>query len=178
MPAVERFRALPEGEARVLLLITAFSGRPSKPRTLEGRVKLAKLDFLVRYPRYLARILRYRGVGEPIIASIDSEESPLRDRMIRYRYGPWDPSYYAVLGSLIGRGLVETVPIPRGIGYRTTDLGREVVDLILSDGIWDGVDERARLAKRYLDLAGTTLKNLLYDAIPEMTHADWREELP
>ena len=25
--------------------------------------------------------------------------------MIRYRYGPWDPSYYAVLGSLIGHGL-------------------------------------------------------------------------
>ena len=37
-----RFRALPEAEARVLLLISAFSGTPDNPRALEGRVKLAK----------------------------------------------------------------------------------------------------------------------------------------
>ena len=177
MSGIERFQAVPEAEARVLLLITAFSGIRPKSRTLEGRVKLAKLDFLVRYPKYLVRILRRRGVDEPAIALIDSEESPLQDRMIRYRYGPWDPSYYAVLGSLIGRGLVEAVPIPRGIGYRTTELGRDVAGLILSDETWAGVNQRARLAKRHLDLAGTTLKNLLYEAIPEMTNAHWNEEL-
>ena len=30
--------------------------------------------------------------------------------MMRYRYGPWDPSYFAVLGSLVGRELIEVVP--------------------------------------------------------------------
>ena len=177
MPSLQRFRALPEAAARVLLLITAFSGKRSKSKTLEGRVKLAKLDFLLRYPKYLARILRYRGASESIIASIDCEERPLNDRMIRYRYGPWDPSYYAVLGSLIGRGLVEPVPIRRGIGYRTTELGRVVVDLILSDDTWAGVNQHAELARRHLDLAGTTLKKLLYEVIPEITNADWYEEL-
>ena len=177
MDSIQRFRALPEAEARVLLLITAFSGKRSKSRTLEGRVKLAKLDFLIRYPTYLIRILRYRGVEEPTIALIDSEGNPLHDRMIRYRYGPWDPSYYAVLGSLIGRGLIEAVPISRGIGYRTTELGRHVVGLILSDDTWAGINQHAKLARRHLDLAGTTLKDLLYKAIPEMTHAEWYEEL-
>ena len=176
-PGIQRFRALPEAEARVLLLITAFSKKPPRPRALEGRVKLAKLDFLLRYPKYLVRMLRQRGVDEHAIASIGSEENPLQDRMIRYRYGPWDPSYYAVLGSLIGRGLVEAVPVPKGIGYRTSDLGRDAVDLILSDETWADVNQRARLAKRHLDLTGTNLKNLLYKAIPEMTNADWHEEL-
>ncbi|MFE2970175.1 hypothetical protein ACFXKC_42275 [Streptomyces sp. NPDC059340] len=34
--------------------------------------------------------------------------------MIRYRYGPWDPAYYAPLGALTGKGLIEpkhTAPI-------------------------------------------------------------------
>ena len=154
-----------------------FDGDGSKLRTLEGRVKLAKLDFLLRYPQYLVRILQSRGVDEPIIVSIISEETPLHERMIRYRYGPWDPSYYAVLGSLIGRGLVDAVPIRRGIGYRTTNLGRHVVHQILSDDVWASVDQHAKLARRHLDLAGKTLKDLLYEAIPEMTNADWYEEL-
>ena len=177
MPNIQRYRALPEAEARVLLLITAFSGTPSKPRALEGRVKLAKLDFLLRYPKYLTRILRYRGIDEPTLASIGSEESPLEDRMIRYRYGPWDPSYYAVLGSLIGRGLVEAIPVPRGIGYRATDRGRGVANSIVNDETWVDVGQRAKLVERHLDLVGTTLKNLLYEVIPEMTHAEWHEEL-
>jgi hypothetical protein len=172
-----RFRALPEAEARVLLLISAFSGTSAKPRALEGRIKLAKLDFLIRYPKYFARVLRARGVSEHVVASIESEAAPLQDRMIRYRYGPWDPSYYAVLGSLIGRGLVEATPVARGIGYRTTPLGRSLVASLLTEESWDTVQRRAVLAKRHLDNAGSTLKQLLYDAIPEMTSADWHQEL-
>ena len=177
MSGTKRFRALPEAEARVLLLIAAFTGQRSKLKTMEGRVKLAKLDFLVRYPKYLTRILQHRKVSDQIISSINAQENPLQNRMIRYRYGPWDPSYYAVLGSLIGRGLVEPVPIPKGIGYRATDLGRDAAELILHDETWADVHERIKLTKRHLDLAGTTLKNLLYKAIPEMTNADWNEEL-
>ena len=172
-----RFRALPEAEFRVLLLISAFSGTSSRPKELEGRVKLAKLDFLVRYPNYLARVLRARGVDETSVAELEEQGSPLHDRMIRYRYGPWDPSYYAVLGSLIGRGLVDALPISRGIGYRTTEAGRSVVASILGDGTWTDIELRTKLVKRHLDKAGTTLKKLLYQAIPEMTSADWYDEL-
>ncbi len=38
-----------DGEARLLLLIDAFSQGGS---TLQGRTKLAKLDFLLRYPAF------------------------------------------------------------------------------------------------------------------------------
>jgi len=174
---VGRFRALPEAEGRVLLLINAFSGTPSRPRELEGRVKLAKIDFLIRYPTYLVRVLRLRGVPETTLATVETDRDPLEDRMIRYRYGPWDPAYYAVLGSLIGRGLVEALPVPRGIGYRATLTGRALAHELRLDESWADVDVRARLAKRHLDKAGSTLKALLYEAIPEMTNATWRQEL-
>lgn len=174
---VARFRALPEAEGRLLFLIDAFSRKTTGPRELEGRVKLAKLDFLVRYPKYLSRVLRWRNVPEAAVAAIEDDESPIEERMIRYRYGPWDPAYYAILGSLIGRGLVETVPAPNGIGYRTTDKGRTLIEILSTDGVWDEIRARARLTRQHLDKTGTTLKNWLYEAIPEMTHADWREEL-
>ncbi len=168
-----KFRSLPESEGRVLLLINAFSGKVEKPRQLEGRLKLAKLDFLVRYPKYLARVLANRNVSAKIVASVVLEPTPLQDKMIRYRYGPRDPSYYAVLGSLIGRGLVEPIPFKHGIGYRVTDRGRGLVGSILDDETWEAVNHRAILVRRHLDLSGSTLKNLLYEAIPEMTNANW-----
>lgn len=168
-----KFRSLPESEGRVLLLVNAFSGTVDNPRSLEGRLKLAKLDFLVRYPRYLARVLSDRNVPAKAVESVAPEATPLQDKMIRYRYGPWDPSYYAVLGSLIGRGLVEPIPFKHGIGYRVTDRGRVVVGGILEDETWESVNRRAVLARRHLDLSGSKLKELLYDAIPEMTNANW-----
>jgi hypothetical protein len=174
---IEQYRSLPESEGRILILIDEFSGSPKRPRVLEGRVKLAKLDFLIRYPQYLKRMLRYRNVPDDEWVSLSSETNPLQDRMIRYRYGPWDPSYYAVLGSLIGRGLVVAVPVQNGIGYRSTKDGHELASAISDEDAWGPLRERARVARRHFDYTGTSLKNWLYEAIPEMANSDWNEEL-
>lgn len=174
---LQRFRAVPEAEGRVLLLIDAFSGSPDKPKSLEGRVKLAKLDFLVRYPKYLARVLQFRNVNETVLQSVPTETNPIQDRMIRYRYGPWDPAYYAVLGSLIGRGLIVAVPTANGIGYRTTQEGRALAGSLAADDVWEDVRALARLVKRHLDYSGSSLKDWLYAAIPEMANAEWHDEL-
>jgi hypothetical protein len=121
--------------------------------------------------------LRFRRAPDEVLASISEELNPLQDRMIRYRYGPWDPSYYAVLGSLIGRGLVTAIPASNGIGYRTTDLGRTVAATLASDDAWADIQGRTKILKRHLDYSGTSLKNWLYEAVPEMTQAGWHEEL-
>ena len=44
----EQFQPSLDSEGRLLLLIAAFS---RGNRVLEGRTKLAKLDFLLRYPQ-------------------------------------------------------------------------------------------------------------------------------
>ena len=49
-PRRAAYRASRDAEARVLLLIDGFSRKRTGPRTLEGRVESAKLDFLLRYP--------------------------------------------------------------------------------------------------------------------------------
>lgn len=172
------FRASREAEARVLLLIDGFSRKTTGPRTLEGRVKLAKLDFLLRYPRHLATVLAGRGLRDADRQTLNRQDSPLESRMMRYRYGPWDPSYFAVLGSLVGRGLIEVVPAEgtNALGYRTTEPGAALADHFKEDGAFEDVVGRITLLRRHLDLTGESLKKMLYD-LPEVADATWNEEL-
>jgi hypothetical protein len=174
-----RFRSSREAEARLLLLIDGFSrkGR-NQPRHLEGRVKLAKLDFLLRYPRHLLRVLEIVGVVLDDLRMLNPDEAPLDARMMRYRYGPWDPSYFAVLGSLIGRGLVEVHPLAgrSGFGYRTTDRGAGLAADLTSDASFTRTVARIQLLRRHLDKTGNTLKDYLYQ-LPEVADASWREDL-
>ncbi len=168
------FRPTKEGEARLLVLIAAFSGRQEG---LQGRTKLAKLDFLLRYPEFLERALLDRGVDPESASSATKERNPLEQRMVRFRYGPWDPSYYALLGSLIGRQLIEVIPYSRGLGYRATPEGRALSKALSREPAWSELHERADLLKRNFDLAGSTLKDMIYRLFPEVSGASWQEAL-
>ena len=98
--------------------------------------------------------------------------------MMRYRYGPWDPSYFAVLGSLVGRRLIDVVPAEgtNALGYRTTTDGATLAGLLKEDGAFGEMVERITLLRRHLDLTGESLKKMLYD-LPEVADAAWHEEL-
>ncbi len=162
-----------EGEARLLLLIDAFSTRRS---SLEGRTKLAKLDFLLRYPPFLRRALAVHAPQQQWPLA-DPDEDNIENRMIRYRYGPWDPSYFAVLGRLFGKGLVELVPIRGGLGFRTTQQGSRLAATLAATEPWAESQVLIGLLKRHFNLAGTTLKSFVYKHFPEVTAAKWGEEL-
>ncbi|MFJ4171490.1 hypothetical protein ACIPY3_18455 [Paenarthrobacter sp. NPDC089714] len=173
-----RYRSSREAESRILLLINGFSTETSGPRSLEGRVKLAKLDFLLRYPKHLATILASRGLRDTARIELERQDSPLESRMVRYRYGPWDPSQFAVLGSLIGRGLVEVVPAvgTNALGYRTTMEGQRLATALEEDGAFDDLVGRIKLLRRHLDLSGEGLKKIIYQ-LPEVAGAAWNKEL-
>ena len=171
MPSSE-FQPSLEGEARLLLLIEAFS-RGTK--VLEGRTKLAKLDFFLRYPSYCARALEIR---RPELAdAIEGAEPDLESRMVRYRFGPWDPAYYALLGRLIGKGLVRPASFARGIGYRATDKGRALALAMCDEPAWVDMAERISLLRKHLDLSGANLKKFIYQNFPEVTQATWGQSL-
>lgn len=168
-----RFDPSAESEARILLLIDAFSG--GERGHVQGRTKLAKLDFLLRYPRYLRRALARRN-----IEGLTSEEDPstIEQRMVRFRYGPWDPAYFAILGSLVGRGLVEVVHMPKYIGFRTTDLGKQLAREIGGTEVWADVAQRSKLLRRAFGTqSGQFMKHFVYENFPEVTQATWGESL-
>ena len=168
-----------EGEARILILINQFS---SKAKCLEGRTKLAKLDFFLRYPGYFRRALQVRSLEKKIpesdlVIPSTGEEKNIEHRMVRYRYGPWDPAYYGILGRLIGKGLIEPKSISRGIGFKTTEKGQEVVNSLSKEIDWKEISNRSILLRKHFDLSGSFLKNFVYKHFPEVTQAKWGEKL-
>ncbi|MCC5478764.1 hypothetical protein [Streptomyces barringtoniae] len=170
----EKYRPSAEGAARLLLLIDTFSRQKSTTANLEGRTKLAKLDFFLRYPERLTVALQSKGVSPEVIAVVTEEEVPIDERMVRYRYGPWDPSYYSLLGSLIGRGLVEVVKVnSRGLGYRSTTKGASFVERLLEDDSWAEYQARATLLRRHFDISGENLKKLVYSLFPDIAGSSW-----
>ena len=173
-----RYQSNREAEARLLLLIDGFSREAGRMRSLEGRVKLAKLDFLLRYPKHLATVLAQRGLKNASREELERQDSPLESRMVRYRYGPWDPSHFAILGALIGRRLIELVPVAgtSALGYRTTQTGEHLAAALRSDGAFDDLLGRIALLRRHLDLTGTGLKKIVYQ-LPEVADAAWQKEL-
>lgn len=168
------FASTVEGEARLLLLIDAFSRGEG---TLQGRTKLAKLDFLLRYPRFFRRAMQLRSVSAEL-PKPDPSEDNIEQRMVRYRYGPWDPAYYSLLGSLVGRGLITAIPTPRYVGFRTTEKGRNVAAELARSEAWVEVSVRANLLRSaFRTQQGTFLKNWIYQHFPEVTQASWGEPL-
>lgn len=158
--------------ARVLLLVAAFS-RTQKGR-LDGLTKLAKLDFLLRYPVYLERLLDERD--RPLPAHLRptlEERHALESAMIRYKYGPWDDRYYPVVGRLIGTGLAEPVPGRGAIALRATHEGKRIA-AELAQGEWATVAGRALALKAGLDLSGATLQRLIYESFPQAMDRPWR----
>lgn len=163
------FRPTDESEARLLILIDTFT---TPTTSLEGRTKLAKLDFLLRYPDRFRLALQRRAPSEEWPEEISADPT-IEGRMVRYRYGPWDPSYFALLGRLVGRGLITAVPGSRTISYRTTDEGRAVARGLRATPAWQDTAKLTTLLKRHFNLTGTNLKTLIYENFPDIAGASW-----
>lgn len=163
--------------ARVLLLVAAFSGGASS--SLDGLTKLAKLDFLLRYPVYLEKAFDERGKPlAPSLRPTREERQALESAMIRYKYGPWDDRYYPIIGKLIGTGLAEPVPGRGAVALRATERGKQIArELSKKDGPWAVVAGRSRALKRGLDLSGANLQKLIYESFPRAVDRPWREEI-
>lgn len=156
-------------EARLLILLKAFEGG------IVGLTKLAKLDFLLRYPTMLERVLRSRNQWiDPAIAATSSERHAVESPMIRYKYGPWDDRYYPVLGALIAKGLLETRKSTRAINFFLTEQGKSVASELSSTEEWGQVEARASELKRSFNINGTQLKQLIYSELPSVIDRPYR----
>lgn len=157
--------------ARVLLLVGAFSsGRQGR---LEGLSKLARLDFLLRYPVYLQRVLDRRGDTLPFdLWPSSAERRAVESSMLRYKFGPFDARYYLVVGKLVGLGVCDQDAASRHVSLRVTERGRTAAaDLVGPE--WQVVVGRARALKRHLNLRGVALGELIAAELPAAENRPW-----
>ena len=163
-------------QARLLVLLRSFVGKENT-QTVEGLTKLAKLDFLVRYPTYLERAIQKRG-GDPTKVNVrDEERLSVESRMVRYRYGPWDDRYRMLLNELVGRDLVHVTVRGRTVHIGLTDKGVGLADSLAGSAEFNDVAQRSKLLKSKLNLSATGLMSFVYDTFPEIADLRLREEI-
>jgi ABC-three component (ABC-3C) system Middle Component 4 len=153
--------------ARLLILLDAF-GEGQQSGTIEGLTKLAKLDFLLRYPVMLQRALEAKGRTTKDVKLEDHEQHSVESEMVRYRFGPWDHRYREFLNILVAKELVFVTIEGRKVIIAATEKGRDQARQLASHELFEQYARRAKLLKRHFNLTATNLMNFIYDTFPEI----------
>jgi hypothetical protein len=152
---------------RLLLILKALSAHtPDRP--VEGLTKLAKLDFLLRYPTYLERALDARHANRKSVATEDYERHSVESAMVRYRFGPWDQRYRRFLNILSAKGLIRVTVEGRKVIIMLTESGLAKAEQLASQDAFQQLDRRAQLLKNF-DLTATNLMKFIYETFPEIS---------
>lgn len=154
-------------EARLLVLLDAFAGSEGEGE-IEGLTKLAKLDFLLRYPTFLHRALEKKGRSTRSVVLQPHEEKSVESKMVRYRFGPWDHRYRRFLNLLAGKGFLRLTVDGRTIKIGLTQDGRAVARQVAEMSEYDDVARRAATLKTHFDMTATNLMKFIYDSFPEI----------
>lgn len=167
---------------RLLVLLGSADARKTKPETkakaVEGITKLAKLDFLLRYPTCLEKALDHIKKDAKLARVLPRERTSIESKMIRFRYGPWDARYRRWLGLLMARGLVKLGVQGNTVLIGLTEKGRELAATFRADPLYGDIAGRSDLiTKTFGPLSATALKDFIYQAIPEITDMKWGEEI-
>ncbi|MEV0052443.1 hypothetical protein AB0H34_18300 [Saccharopolyspora shandongensis] len=167
-------------QARVLLLVTAVAAGHGHGGKLDGLTKLAKLDFLLRYPALAPEVLERADHSDSRLhLSLDDVAAPteVEAPMVRYKYGPWDDRYYAVIGALIGRGLLRYAKGRKGsIAVAPTPSGRRLARELSGNPRWHEVSDRCQvIAEASAGMTGNTVKTLIYERLSDLMDRPHRQ---
>ncbi len=136
----------------------AESRKRAQVACTDGLTKLAKLDFLTRYPDFYEKLARHMGVqGAAPLRNVESS-------MVRFHYGPWDDRYYHVLAYLESRGLLEIDK--EGVTFRfgLTSSGTEIASKLADEEAFGSLAAHIKKVKELVGrLTGSRLKDLIYE---------------
>lgn len=175
--ALVRQRDIEHQQIRVLILVAEVAAIAGNANKLDGLTKLAKLDFLSRYPDVQPLVARELYGIEPTADTNDVLSSDLP--MIRHKFGPWDDRYYPVIGALVGRGLANYAKGRRGsVAISLTADGKKVIRSLREDSRWSPVfDSYSRVASGFGLETGNRLKDAIYAALPTALNVPHRTVL-
>lgn len=162
--------------ARILILLNAFADENGQGK-VEGLTKLAKLDFLLRYPEYLERALIVKNASTKKLIIEDHERKSVESSMVRYRFGPWDFRYRRFLNILTAKGLVKVDVVGKAISISMTPSGLVVAKNLAEQDAFKNIAPRTHMLKSHFDVKATTLMRFIYDTFPEITSLRLGEEI-
>jgi hypothetical protein len=161
---------------RLLILLATFAEKDGTG-TIGGLTKLAKLDFLLRYPVYLERALQAKNASAKDMNIAEYERKSVESSMVRYRYGPWDFRYRRFINLLVAKGLAKVEIKGKTIDAGLTPKGVNTAKTLAQDERFHDIVGRAKILKRYFNLSGTNLMKFIYKTFPEIVTLRLGEEI-
>jgi hypothetical protein len=166
---------------RLLILLGSSDTRGKRDtaaKPIAGIMKLAKMDFLLRYPTSLERVMKKKG-GDPSLVAVSARErNSIEASMIRFRYGPWDKRYRRWLSILRAQGLIEVGVRGRTVEIALTNRGRQVAETLKGIEEFSDLVRRSQLVVKTVGgMNATKLKEFVYEAIPEIVDMKWGQEI-
>ena len=162
--------------SRLLVLLGAFA-QNKEESAIEGLTKLAKLDFLLRYPVFLERALIKKNASLKNLNVIEHERKSVESAMVRFRYGPWDFRYRRLINILVAKGLAYVSIRGKTIQIGLTKNGIETAETLSGQEEFQDIAQRAIILKKYFDLKATTLMKFIYETFPEIGTLRLGEEI-
>jgi len=159
--------------SRLLILLKSFSGRSLKP--FRGITKLVKLDFLLRYPLYLEKAINSLELNGDSINILDHEKNSVESRMIRFKYGPWDPRYREFLNIMAAKNLINVYLRKNTIIIKLTPEGMKIATELSTIDNFEDILNRSRILKKHFDIGATRLKDFIYKTFPEIIEMSYGE---
>jgi hypothetical protein len=161
---------------RLIVLLNALSGKKNK--TVEGIMKLAKLDFFLRYPNCLERALKAKNIDSGDAKVKEEELNTIESKMIRFKYGPWDDRYRRWINILVAKDLAIAYVKGNTVHIGLTDSGKEIALGLISSGDFDDLNIRSTIiAKEFGKTSATKLKEFVYEVFPEIVDLKWGEKI-
>lgn len=162
--------------SRLLLLLQACGKKNNKP--VDGIMKLAKLDFLLRYPNCLVRVLKALRKDSLAEGISEEERNTIEARMIRFRFGPWDDRYRKWISLLVAKRLAQTFLEGRTVKIVLTEKGLELAETLGKRTEFHDLSARSKIISIAVgDYNATKLKDFIYNVFPEITTMKWGEEI-
>ena len=173
----------PLHEARLLVLLKVAAGKGKHPDPVDGIMKLAKMDFLLRYPNILERALVAISDKKPTAKKAaesitESEKDTIEGRMIRFRFGPWDKRYRRWLSIMAAKQLLTVAKVGKTVQIQLTEKGRELADQIASRDEFVDLAKRAGLVRFAVgNMSATRLMKFVYKIAPEIVEMKWGDSI-
>lgn len=162
--------------ARLLILLAASSGRTNKP--IQGIMKLAKMDFLLRYPNCLARVLEEQGKVKEAATIPVEQRNTIEAHMVRFRYGPWDARYRRWIALLVSKSLAEAYLEGRTVNVRLTERGVAIAASLREMVEFEELSRRGKMVNTAVGgMTASALKEYIYKVIPEIVDMKWGKDI-
>ncbi|MCU6794855.1 hypothetical protein OB236_22335 [Paenibacillus sp. WQ 127069] len=172
MSLIEKVISLDERDElhviRILILLHTLIGKKQDKTTIE-LTRLAKLDFLLRYPSALEKALTILNKIKEVNIT-EAEKNNIETNMLAFRYSPWSGDFRRLLVVLSAKCLITWQRREKYLDICLTENGNELfLKLNIITEFSSMIKQSKALKTNIASLSTLKIDNLMSEVLTELT---------